>query len=60
MTSATAKSYCRYINIASGNQYIVLNATGTTSNSSFYQNVEIKPGVNNTDTYKTITDANVG
>ena len=60
VTSETAKSFCRYINIASGNQYIVLNATGSTSQSSYYQNIDIKPGVNNTTTWKTITDANVG
>lgn len=60
VTPSTAKSYCRYVNISGGNQNIVLDATGTTSASNFYQNVDIKPGVNNTSTYKTITDPNVG
>ncbi len=59
-TASSVKSYCRYITIQSGNQYIYLNPTGTTSYSSYYQNVEIKEGVNNTTTYKTIDDANVG
>ena len=58
-TSSAPKSYCRYITVESGNQYIYLNPTGTTSYSACYQNVTIKSGVNNTTTYKTITDPNV-
>ena len=58
-TSSATKSYCRYITVESGNQYIYLNPTGTTSSSAYYRNVTIKSGVNNTSTYKTITDPNV-
>jgi hypothetical protein len=31
VTASNAKSYCRYISIASGNHNIVLNPTGSTS-----------------------------
>lgn len=59
-TSSSTKYYCQYITIQSGNRYLYINPTGTTSASTYYQNVEIKSGVNNTSTYKTITDSNVG
>ena len=59
-TATTTKSYCRYIRVASDNRYLYINPTGTTSSSAYYQNVEIREGVNNTATYKTITDPNVG
>ena len=52
-----AMSYYRYITIESGNQHIYLYAPNASS-SAYYQNVEIKSGVNNTSSYKTITDSN--
>jgi hypothetical protein len=58
--SDALKSYCRYIIIESGNRNIYLNPTGTTAASAYYQNVKISQGINNTNTYKTITDPNVG
>jgi len=58
--SSNLNAYYRYIIVETGNQYIKLNSTGTTSDSSYYQNVLIAMGVNNTTTYKTITDSNVG
>ena len=54
------KSYYRYITFDNGNSYINLNCTSTTSSSKYFQNVRIGLGVNNTTTYKTITDSNVG
>ena len=56
------KSYYRYIIFDNGNRYINLNCTTTTSSSKCYQNVRIGLGVNNDDTgtYKTINDSNVG
>ena len=59
-TASSVKSYCRYIRIGSVNHLLYINPTGTTSDSHFYQNVEIKEGVNNTIYYKTIDDPNVG
>lgn len=58
--ASVTKSYCRYIRVGSGNRYLYINPTGTTSDSRYYRNVEIKEGVNNTNTYKTIDDPNVG
>ena len=54
------KSYYRNIIFDNGNRYINLNCTTTRSTSKYYQNVRIGLGVNNTDTYKTINDSNVG
>ena len=54
------KSYYRNIIVENGNRYIYLNCTGTTSSNNYYQNVKIAQGVNNTTTYKTISDSNVG
>lgn len=60
-TASATKSYVRYVRVGSGNRRLYINPTGTTSSATYYQNVEIKEGVNNaTTTYKTITDANVG
>ena len=59
-TSSSVKSYCRNIIVESGNQHIYLSPTGTTSSSQPYRNVTIAQGVNNTQTYKTIEDSNVG
>ena len=59
-TASSVKAYCRYIRVGSGNQRLYINPTGTTTGTQYYQNVEIKEGVNNTATYKTITDPNVG
>ena len=59
-TSATTKSYCSRNIVENGNQRIYINATGTTSFNYPFQNVKICQGVNNTTTYKTITDGNVG
>ena len=53
------KSYYRYIIFENGNGHIRLNCSGTTSSSNYYQNVKIAQGVNNTTTYKDITDGNV-
>ena len=57
-SSTGSKSYYQNITIEPNNQNIYLNCTGTTSSSAYYQNVTIGKGVNNTDTWKTITDAN--
>ena len=59
-SSSNLKSYYRYIIFDNGNSYINLNCTSTTSSSKYYQNVRIGLGVNNTTTYKTISDSNVG
>ena len=60
-TSTTSLlSYYRNIIVDSYNRYIKLQCTSTTSNTKFYQNVRICLGVNNTSSYKTITDANTG
>lgn len=53
------KSYYQYITIESGNRYITLNCTSTTSSSQYYQNVTIAKGTNTTTTTKTISDSNV-
>ena len=58
-SESTPSSYYRYIIIDSGNSYINLYCTSTTSSSNYYQNVRIGLGVNNTTTYKTIEDSNV-
>lgn len=55
----TLKSYCKYIIVENGNGYIYLNPTGTTTDFIYYKNVKISQGVNNTETYKTITDSHV-
>ena len=58
--ASSTKSYCTYNIVESGNQYIYINVTNTTSDDSPYRNVKIAQGVNNdTTTYKTITDNNV-
>ncbi len=57
-SSTGSKSYYQNITIEPGNQNIYLNCTGTTSSSAYYQNVTIGKGVNTTDTWKTIADAN--
>ena len=54
------KSYYRYIIFDNGNSYIRLNCTATISSLKYYQNVRIGLGVNNTTTYKNISDGNVG
>ena len=59
-SSFNIKSYYRYIIFDNGNSYIYLNCTSTTSSSKYFQNVRIGLGVNNTTTYKTISDSNVG
>jgi hypothetical protein len=58
--ASSVKSFCRYIRVCSGNRNLYINPTGTTSYAKYYQNVEIKEGVNNSSTYKTINDPNVG
>ena len=57
--ASSTKSYCSYNIVENGNQYIYINATGTTASNTQYRNVKIAQGVNNTTTYKTITDGNV-
>ena len=57
-TSISPKSYYRRITIDSGNQYIYLYCTTSTGTGSYYQNVRIGLGVNNSTTYKTISDGN--
>lgn len=54
-----AKGYYKFITVDSGNQYILLNCTQSTYDGNEYKNVRVLPGVNNTTTYKTITDDNV-
>lgn len=58
-TASKLKSNYRNIIIDNGNCNIYLNCTSTTSSSKNYQNVRIGLGVNNTTTYKTISDSNV-
>ena len=58
-TASKLKSNYRNIIIDNGNCNIFLNCTSTTSSSKYYQNVRIGLGVNNTTTYKTISDSNV-
>ena len=58
-TSSGVKSYCRRVRVDSGNIRLYINPTSTTSNSQYYQNVEIKKGVYSYG-YKTIDDPNVG
>jgi hypothetical protein len=57
-TSSATKSYYRRIIIDNGNRYIYLNCEKSTSSGGYFQNVRIGLGVNNTNTYKTITDGN--
>lgn len=54
------KSYYRYIIFDNGNKYINLNCISETSDLNYFQNVRVGLGVNNTSTYKTIEDSNVG
>lgn len=54
-----AKSYYKYITIDSGNGYIILYCSQSTYSGHEYKNIRILPGVNNTTTYKMITDSNV-
>ena len=55
----TTKSYYRNIIFDNGNNHICLNCDQSTDSSKYYQNVRIGLGVNNSTTYKTITDSNV-
>ena len=57
--ASSTKSYCSYNIVENGNKYIYIDVTSTTSDNSPYRNVKIAQGVNNTTTYKTITDGNV-
>ena len=57
--SSTTKNYYSYIIVDNGNQYIYLYCSQTTTSSNRYRNVHIYSGVNNTTTWKTITDSNV-
>jgi len=59
-STSTKRNYYSYIIVENGNQYINLDCRSTTSSSLYYQNVKIAQGVNNTTSYKTITDTNVG
>jgi hypothetical protein len=56
--ASSVQSYYRNIIIDNGNKYIYLYAIKTRSSNSYYQNVRIGLGVNNTTTYKTIADSN--
>ena len=58
-TSSAVKNYYRYIIVDNGNQYIYLNNTQTLSYSNCCQNIHIAQGVNNSNTYKTITHTTV-
>ena len=58
-SSSDTKSYYRYIIFDNGNSYIRLYCEETTGTSKYYQNVRIGLGVNNTKTYKDISDVNV-
>jgi hypothetical protein len=53
--SSSTKSYYQYIIVENGNQYIYLDTTQTTSSSNIIRNIKIAQGVNNTNTWKTIT-----
>ena len=55
----TLRGYYRNIMVDNSNSYIYLYCSQTTSQSNNYQNVHIGLGVNNTSTWKTITDSNV-
>jgi hypothetical protein len=57
--ASTAQSYFRYNIIENGNQYIHFKTNKTTSSSNYIQNVKIVQGVNNSNTYKTITHTTV-
>jgi hypothetical protein len=58
--SSTIRNYYQNIIVDNGNRYIYLYCSqATTSSSKKYINVHIYSGVNNTTTWKTITDANV-
>ena len=58
-SKSSPSSYYRYIIFDNGNSYINLYCTSTTSILFYYQNVRIGLGVNNTTTYKTISDSNI-
>jgi hypothetical protein len=53
------KLYYRHIIFDNGNSYIRLNCTETTGSGKYYQNVRIGLCVNNSYTYKDISDGNV-
>jgi hypothetical protein len=54
------RSYYRNITVESGNKYITLSCTSTTSSSQYYQNVTIAKGISGTySNPKTISDSNV-
>ena len=57
--SSKIRDYYQNIIVDNGNKYIYLYCSQTTSSSKKYINVHIYSGVNNTTTWKTITDANV-
>jgi hypothetical protein len=59
LTYESPKSYYRNIIFDSGNCYIKLFCTKSTGSGSYYQNVRIGLGVNNTTTYKTISSNDV-
>ena len=58
-TLTSTQSYYRHIIFDNGNRYIYLYSNVSKGSSKYYQNVRIGLGVNNTATYKTITDSNV-
>ena len=53
------KDYSYFIIIESGNQYINITSTQTTSGSNLLRNIKIAQGVNNTTTTKTISHNSV-
>ena len=57
--SSTIRNYYQNIIVDNGNKYIYLYCSQTTTSSNVYRNVHIYSGVNNTTTWKTITDSNV-
>ena len=57
--SSSVKNFYSNIVVEPGNKYIYLYCSATTSSSTPYRNVTIEQGVNNTTTWKTITDTNV-
>ena len=55
--TANTKRRYQYISFEDGVQHILLNRTSA-DGSNYYQNVLVTRGINNTTTYKTISDAN--
>ena len=58
--SSSIKSYVKFVTIESGNEYLNIDCSATTSFSACMQNITIAKGVNNTPTYKTITHPTAG